>query len=255
MISTVFRKLARVVAEGGTLPSRLSSKAVEELLGPVRYLAEKMGVSDEVGVVTGLAWTPVGGEVLTVEVSITRGRGQLSLTGQLGDVMRESAQAALTFVLSRASEFGIDPDFFETSNVHVHVPHGSIPKDGPSAGVAIATALVSTLTGRPVSRHVAMTGEMTLRGSVLAIGGLREKALAALRAGSTVVIIPQQNARELKEFPPYLLEKVTFAPVDTVSEVIQLALLPKPISLKRTAGRSVSKPIPAVTRKLPRGRK
>ena len=255
VIGTVFRKLARVVAEGGSLPKRVSSKAVEDLLGPVRYIPDKMGISDEVGVVTGLAWTPVGGEVLTVEVSITRGRGQLSLTGQLGDVMRESAQAALTFVLSRADEFGFEPDFFETSNVHVHVPHGSIPKDGPSAGIAIATALVSMLTGRPVSRHVAMTGEMTLRGSVLAIGGLREKALAALRAGSSLVIIPRQNERELREFPPYLLEKVTFAPVDTVSEVIKLALLPKPVAIKRSASRVVTKPISEARSKLPRGRK
>ncbi len=240
VLGTVFRKLARMLAEGQTLPRRITPMLVEEFLGPVRFLPERRATSDQVGIATGLAWTSVGGELLTVEVSVTKGKGQLSLTGQLGEVMRESAMAALTYVLSRATELGIDPNFYETSNVHVHVPHGAIPKDGPSAGVAIASALVSVLTGVPVSRHVAMTGEITLRGIVLAIGGLREKALAALRAGITVVIIPKENERELVEFPDYLRAKITFAPVETVSEVLDLALLRKPAERSRDKGARVA---------------
>lgn len=227
VLGSVYRKLARMVAEEKPLPKRLTPTLVEELLGPVRYLKEERAATDQIGIATGLAWTQTGGEILTIEVSVTKGKGQLSLTGQLGDVMRESAMAALTFVLSRAHELGIDPGFYETSNVHVHVPHGAIPKDGPSAGIAMATALVSVLTGNPVSRHVAMTGEVTLRGTVLQIGGLKEKALAAMRAGISVVIMPKENARELVEFPKYLLDQITFAPVETISEVLELALLRK----------------------------
>ena len=229
ILGAVLRKLARLAAEDKKLPQRILPKQIEELLGPVRYLSEQRATTDQVGIVTGLAWTQVGGEILTIEVSVIKGKGQLSLTGQLGEVMRESAMAALTYVLSRAPELGIDPNFYESSNVHIHVPHGAIPKDGPSAGVAMATALVSVLTGVPVSRHVAMTGEATLRGTVLQIGGLKEKALAAMRAGISVVIIPKENERELKEFPPYLFEKLTFAPVATLSEVFQLALVKDPL--------------------------
>lgn len=228
VISAVFRKLARVVAEGGETLPEVNKAQISKMLGPEKYIPEKKQDLDQVGLVTGLAWTQAGGEILTVEVSVTKGKGQLSLTGQLGDVMRESAQAALTYCLSKAQEFGVDPGFFEGTNVHVHVPHGAIPKDGPSAGIAIATALVSVLTGRPVSRNVAMTGEVTLRGNVIAIGGLREKALAALRAGITTVIIPKENERELVEFPEYLKEKLTFAPVENISEVFELALVGRP---------------------------
>jgi len=231
-IAGIFRKLARLVAEGKPLPRQLSPQTIEEFLGPPKYVAEQRLSSDQVGIVTGLAWTSVGGELLTVEVSVTKGKGQLSLTGQLGDVMRESAMAALTYVLSKAAELHIDPNFFETSNVHVHVPHGAIPKDGPSAGIAMATALVSVLTGIPVSRNVAMTGEITLRGTVLEIGGLREKALAALRAGIDTVIIPKENKRDLVEFPEYLREKIRFVAVETLSEVLDRALV------RRVAGRN-----------------
>jgi len=233
VLGTVFRKLARMTAEEKTLPKRLTPAIVEEFLGPVRFLKERRASSDQIGSVTGLAWTSAGGELLTIEVSVTKGKGQLSLTGQLGEVMRESAMAALTYVLSRAEELGIDPNFYEQSNVHVHVPHGAIPKDGPSAGTAIATALVSVLTGTPVSQHVAMTGEMTLRGTVLAIGGLMEKSLAALRAGISVVIYPKENERELVEFPKYLKERLTFVPVETVSEVFDRALTRKVLERTR----------------------
>lgn len=228
IIGSVFRKLARGIAEGKDAPDRVNPTHVEAMLGPAKYIPERKQDLDQVGTVTGLAWTQVGGEILTIEVSVTKGKGQLSLTGQLGEVMRESAMAALTYCLSRANDFGIDPGFFEGTNVHVHVPHGAIPKDGPSAGIAIATALVSALTGRPVSRNVAMTGEVTLRGNVLAIGGLREKALAALRAGITMVIIPKENERELIEFPHYLREKMSFVAVENVSQVFELALIGKP---------------------------
>lgn len=229
IIATVYRKLARQLAEDKKPPSQITPKLVEKLLGSVRFLPDEKQVSDEVGIVTGLAWTSVGGEILTVEVAITKGKGTLSLTGQLGEVMRESAMAALTWVMSRAPELGIDSGFYESSSVHVHVPQGAIPKDGPSAGVAIATALVSALTGISVSKNVAMTGEITLRGKVIPIGGLREKALAALRMGITTVCIPKGNERELVEFPRYLRNTINFVAVETVDEVMDVALIRSPL--------------------------
>lgn len=247
-ISTVFRKIARIIAEGGRPPSHISPKMVQKHLGPVLYIPDRRLRVDEVGVVAGLAWTEVGGEILTVEVSITKGKSQLSLTGQLGDVMRESAMTALTYVLSKADDLGIDPGFYEKSNVHVHVPQGAIPKDGPSAGIAIATALVSVLTGKPVARRSAMTGEITLRGSVLPVGGLREKALAALRAGMDKVIIPKENERELVEFPKYLRDALSFLPVHSVDQVFEVALLPK------TEGNAVEKK-PTVRKPIVRSQK
>lgn len=240
VISTVLRKVARMLAEGKKAPPALTPDLVEELLGPIKFVPDKLQERDEVGIVTGLAWTPVGGEVLTIEASNTPGKGTLSLTGQLGEVMRESAMAALTYVQSNALRFGISPTFYDNAALHVHVPHGAIPKDGPSAGMAIALALVSLLTGRPVSREVAMTGEITLRGNVLAIGGLREKALAALRVGATTVLIPKENARELVEFPSYLKERITFVPVETVDQAVEAALLP--------AGQEVTKQGPEPVR-------
>ncbi len=225
-ISTVFRKIARMVAEGGKPEKRIAEDLVETFLGPLRYVPDKRLSMDEIGVVSGLAWTSTGGEIMTLEASITKGKGSLSLTGQMGEVMRESAMAALTYVLSTAEKYGIDPGIYEQSSIHVHVPQGAIPKDGPSAGIAIASALVSLLTNRPISRNVAMTGEITLRGSVLAVGGLKEKALAALRVGIPVVIIPKENERELVEFPKYLLDQVTFVPVESIDEVLRVALVP-----------------------------
>lgn len=224
-ISTIHQKVARQIAEGGEPPRFVTAKMVEKFLGIIRFLPDKQLSKDEVGIVTGLAWTPVGGEVLTVEVSLTPGKGELSLTGQLGEVMRESAMAALTYVLSSARTLKIDPDFHEKSNLHIHVPQGAIPKDGPSAGLAMAIALISLLTNRPVSRTVAMTGEITLRGNIIAIGGLREKALAALRLGSKTVIFPKENEPELQEFPKYLLDKIRFVPVENINQAVEAALL------------------------------
>lgn len=230
MISTLYRKVARMLAEEKKPPKAFASDHLQEFLGAKRYILEKQKTRDEVGTVTGLAWTQAGGELLTVETSITPGKGTLSLTGQLGEVMRESGQAALTFVQSNAVKLGIEPNFLEASNVHVHVPQGAIPKDGPSAGIAITTALVSLLTKQPVSRDVSMTGEMTLRGHVIAIGGLKEKALAALRAGIPKVIFPKENERELRELPKYLLDRVKFIPVETIDEVLKEALIARKIS-------------------------
>ncbi|MCC6932981.1 MAG: endopeptidase La [Deltaproteobacteria bacterium] len=225
-VNTVFRKLARMVAEGKKLPGEVKPAQLEEFLGPIKYLADKQQNVDRIGVVNGLAWTSVGGEIMTIEAVRTKGKGSLSLTGQMGEVMRESAMAALTYVQANAEKFGINLEVFESSNVHVHVPQGAIPKDGPSAGVAISTALVSLFTGKLVSKNVAMTGEITLSGQVIEIGGLKEKALAALRANIPVVIIPKDNERELAKFPKYLCDKVTFITVETIEEAMQAALLP-----------------------------
>ncbi len=233
VIDAVYRKIARQVVEGGRAPRTVTPKMVDSFLGPVRYTHEGRPRANEIGVVTGLAWTAVGGELMQLEVAMTKGKGALSLTGQMGDVMKESAMAALTYVQSNAERLGINPEFHENNNIHIHVPQGAIPKDGPSAGTAMATALVSLLTGRAVSRNVAMTGEITLRGAVLAVGGLREKALAALRAGIPIVIIPKANERELVDFPKYLLDKVKFVPVETIDEALSVAFVEKRVTLRK----------------------
>jgi ATP-dependent Lon protease len=180
--------------------------------------------SNEIGVATGLAWTPVGGEVLFVEATIMKGKGGLTLTGQLGDVMKESAQAALSFIRSKTTEFLLPDDFYTNLEIHVHVPAGAIPKDGPSAGITMATALVSALTKIPVRRDVAMTGEITLRGKVLPIGGLKEKMLAAIRAGITTIIIPEQNRKDLDEIPKHILKKIKIVSASKIDDVLKLAL-------------------------------
>ena len=224
-ISSVFRKVARTVAEGARAPRVITPKLVEQFLGVPAYTPESRLVHDQVGVVCGLAWTSVGGEIMLIEASMTRGKGALSLTGQIGDVMRESAMAALTYVLANAVKFGFDPEIYENSNVHIHIPYGAIPKDGPSAGITIATALVSLFTNTPVSRNVAMTGEITLRGNMLGIGGLKEKALAALRLGIPVIVIPKENKRDLTDLPKYLLDKVSFVVAENVEDALEVALV------------------------------
>src|SRR5207253_1251590 len=181
---------------------------------------------DEVGVATGVSWTPVGGDTMGVEVSLMEGRGNLLLTGQLGDVMKESAQAALTYARARARQLGIDPARFEKTDIHVHVPAGAIPKDGPSAGVTMATALVSALTARQTRRDVAMTGEITLRGKVLPIGGLKEKVLAAHRAGISTFILPRKNQKYLEEVPQKVRRQLKLVPVDDLDAVLAVALRP-----------------------------
>jgi ATP-dependent Lon protease len=223
-IGSICRKVAHRLAEGRKGPVSITRTNLERFLGPARYLAEDKLAENEVGVATGLAWTERGGEILHVEVSTMKGAAKLILTGQLGDVMKESAQAALSYARSHAEELGIDPGFAERLDIHVHVPAGAIPKDGPSAGVTMATALVSALSGRKIDREVAMTGEITLRGKVLPVGGLKEKVLAAVRAGITIVVIPRQNEKDLVEIPAALRRKVTFVAADNMSQVLERAL-------------------------------
>jgi ATP-dependent Lon protease len=223
-IATVCRKVAREVAEGSDGLRVIGRDAVEQYLGPPQYFPEAAEARDEVGVATGLAWTPAGGELLFVEASRMSGAKTLSLTGQLGDVMKESAQAALSFLRSRTEQFGIAHDFFDSSDIHLHVPAGAIPKDGPSAGVALVTALASLLTGRPVRHDVAMTGEITLRGKVLPVGGIRQKVMAACRAGVSAVILPRQNRKDLVEVPAEVRNDLDFWFVDSVDNVLELTL-------------------------------
>ncbi|MHB1136791.1 MAG: endopeptidase La [Coriobacteriia bacterium] len=222
-IATICRQVARKVVGGATGKTSVSGKAVHSYLGPERFtfgLAEKR---DEVGVSTGLVWTEVGGDVIFIEATTMKGKGGLTLTGQLGDVMRESAQAAVSWIRANAATLGIDPEFAESLDLHIHVPAAAIPKDGPSAGITMATALVSVLKGVPVRRKVAMTGEITLRGRILPIGGLKEKLLAAHRAGIKTVLIPKENARDLELVPEHVRTEMEIVPVATMDEVLQLA--------------------------------
>jgi len=223
-LGSICRKVARRFAEGKRRSVLVTESTVASFLGAARYLPEEERRENEIGVATGLAWTEVGGEILYVEVNIMKGKGSLTLTGQLGDVMKESAQAALSYARAHAPELGIDPDLFEERDIHVHVPAGAIPKDGPSAGVTMATALISALSGRRVSKDVAMTGEITLRGKVLPIGGLKEKALAAVRAHIETIVIPRRNEKDLEEIPKALRKKVRFILARTMDEVLHAAL-------------------------------
>jgi len=241
-IGTVCRKVARKVAEGelkGKLA--LTDKNVHELLGPVKLLQDERLKAPRVGVVTGLAWTSTGGEVLFVEALKMPGKGALTLTGQLGDVMKESAQAALSYIRSRGDAFEIEPEVFQKFDLHIHFPEGAIPKDGPSAGLAIATVLLSVLKGVPVKNTFAMTGEIDLRGEALAIGGLKEKALAALRVGVKNIIIPFANQKDLEEIAPEVRRKLHFHPVKQVEEVFEIALE----GWVRPEKRKKAKPAPA----------
>jgi ATP-dependent Lon protease len=224
-LGSICRKIARRFAEGGRKKSvKVTAGTVSRFLGPAKFLPEEKRGESEIGVATGLAWTQVGGEILSVEASIMKGKGQLSLTGQLGEVMKESAQAALSFTRTRAAALGIAEDFLDKKDIHVHVPAGAIPKDGPSAGITMATAIISTLAEIPVRQDVAMTGELTLRGHVLPIGGLKEKALAAVRAGIKTVIIPRRNEKDLVDIPPHLRKKVDFVLAETMDDVLKVAL-------------------------------
>ncbi|HMA04054.1 MAG: endopeptidase La [Gemmatimonas sp.] len=226
-IARIARKLARRAAAAKLLapePVHVALADLKELLGVPPFEAEEQTLDDKVGVATGLAYTSVGGDLLEIEVAVVRGRGRLQLTGTLGDVLKESANAAMTYARSRASMLGIDPEFPKTRDIHVHLPAGATPKDGPSAGIAIAAALVSALTGAPVRGDTAMTGEVTLRGRVLPIGGLKEKLVAARRAGITHIIIPEGNAREIEEIPMDIRDGLQFHPVSTMDEVLALAI-------------------------------
>ncbi|ACZ37952.1 endopeptidase La [Sphaerobacter thermophilus] len=224
-IASVARKVATRLAEGQEIPSTIEAEHIRELLGKRRFFYEELSERTSVpGVAIGVGVTPVGGDIMFIEASRMPGRGNLTVTGQLGDVMKESSQAALSLVRARASDFGIDPDFFKESDLHVHVPAGAIPKDGPSAGVAMTVALVSLLTGIPVRDEVAMTGEITLRGQVLPVGGIKEKALAAARAGITTFILPKRNEPDLDDLPPSLKENMEFVLVDSIDEALRVAM-------------------------------
>jgi ATP-dependent Lon protease len=245
-IGSLCRKVARRIAEGEQGPFAITRGNLHKYLGPPKFLPEEEREKDEVGVATGLAWTQVGGEILYVEASLMRGKGQLTLTGQLGDVMRESAQAALSYARARADRLGLESNFYETLDVHIHVPTGATPKDGPSAGITMATALISALTKVPVRKDVAMTGEITLRGKVLPVGGLKEKAIAALRGRMQKVIIPQANKKDLVEIPKYVKRKLKFVPVSNVDDVLQEALVRNPFK-PRTGQKSSKGRLPAHT--------
>jgi ATP-dependent Lon protease len=225
-IGAICRKVAVRVASGKTGKVMINPRRVERYLGVEKHRAEELLQQDRVGVATGLAWTAAGGDLLFIEVVAVPGKGLLLLTGQLGEVMKESAQAALSFARAYAARQGMGDDFFAKHDIHVHVPAGSIPKDGPSAGITIATAIVSVLTGRPVHRGVAMTGEITLRGDVMPIGGLKEKILAAKLAGVTSVLVPKLNEREMPEIPAPVKAGLSFHFVDHVDDVLAHALLP-----------------------------
>ncbi|MDP2727394.1 MAG: endopeptidase La, partial [Dehalococcoidia bacterium] len=224
-IGNICRKVARKVAEKRKFPRRVTEQSVPRFLGPLKFFWGMAEEKDEVGTATGVVWTMVGGDTISVEVTIMEGKGQLMLTGQLGDVMKESAQAALSYIRSRADQLGLAPKLFERTDIHIHVPAGAIPKDGPSAGITMATALVSALTNRAVRREVAMTGEITLRGHVLPVGGLKEKILAAHRAGIKTFIMPRKNEKDLVEVPVDVKRKLHFVFVDGMEEVLGTALM------------------------------
>jgi ATP-dependent Lon protease len=216
--------VARSVAEGKAEKTVVSAQKVGELLGKPRFFADVAERTQQPGVATGLAWTEAGGDILFIEATRMPGGKQMIITGQLGEVMRESAQAALSYVRSKAKELKIDENFFEKSDIHLHIPAGAIPKDGPSAGITMTTAIASLLTGRPVHGDVAMTGEITLRGKVLPIGGVKEKVLAAHRAGITTVILPERNERDLEDLPDELNKEMKFVLVDNIDQVLKVAL-------------------------------
>ena len=225
-VAAIMRRVARRVAEGRRHKAIVTTQRLPAYLGPQKFFPPEAEAGDEVGVATGLAWTAAGGDLTSVEVMVVPGRGSVLLTGQLGEVMRESAQAALTFTRARADMLGLREGFYETSDIHVHLPAGSIPKDGPSAGITMALALISAFTGRAVRHDVAMTGEITLRGRVLPVGGIKEKALAAYRAGLSTVILPRRNLKDLDELAGEVRERIAFVPVETMDEVLGVALCP-----------------------------
>jgi ATP-dependent Lon protease len=240
-IGSLCRKVAKKIATGTNSKTHILSDTVEELLGPALYSREEEREIDEIGVATGLAWTAAGGEILFIEACRMKGQG-ITLTGQLGDVMKESAKAAMGFIRSHAEELGIDENIFESNEIHVHLPAGAIPKDGPSAGITLATSIISLLTGCPISKDVAMTGEITLKGKVLPVGGVKEKSLAALRMGIKTIIIPWKNQKDLLDIPQEFRDKINFIAVKSLEEVLDIALVgwkkekTKVQLTKRTAG-------------------
>lgn len=224
-IGAVCRKVGKSILLEAEAPLTVSMKNLQTILGPVKYLPTKVNKADEVGIVTGLAWTQVGGEVLETEAVAVKGKGSLLLTGQLGDVMKESAEAGMTYIRRRAGELGLPEDFYSHLDLHIHLPEGAIPKDGPSAGITMATALASALTGKAVRHDVAMTGEITLRGTVLPVGGIKEKVIAAHRAGIKKILLPEENKRDMDDVPQSVKDDVTFVFVHHMDEVLEQALV------------------------------
>jgi ATP-dependent Lon protease len=248
-IASVMRKVARKVAQGRRTKTKVTVEKLFDFLGPQKHFYELAEEKDEPGVATGVAWTNAGGDLITVEATLMEGHGNLTLTGQLGDIMKESAQAALSYARSRAGQLGVESSFYEKYDIHLHLPAGSIPKDGPSAGITMATALISALTKRATRRDVAMTGEITLRGRVLPIGGVKEKVLAAHRAGIKIFILPKRNMKDLNDVPREIMKELHFVPVEHMDDVIAVALLAPtiyideqaviPVSLKKVKSRKV----------------
>ncbi|MDE2240097.1 MAG: endopeptidase La [Rhodospirillales bacterium] len=252
-IATLARKAVKEIVTAKTKKVSITKKNLEKFAGVPKFRYGETEAEDMVGVVTGLAWTEVGGEILTIESVLLPGKGAIKQTGQLGDVMKESVQAAYSYIRSRATQFGIKPPYFDKRDIHVHVPEGATPKDGPSAGIAMATSIVSAITGIPIRKDIAMTGEITLRGRVLPIGGLKEKLLAALRAGITTVFIPKDNEKDLIEIPDNVKKGLTIIPVSHVDEVISKALVsaPEPIEWDDTPEELAKTPDGAVVASLP----
>ncbi len=224
-IASVCRKSALEILENETPSVKVKGKDIETYLGIFKYRDDLISKKDEVGSATGLAWTPVGGTTLTIDVALFKGKGEILLTGQLGDVMKESARTAISLVRSLAPKYGIKEDVFDKTDIHIHVPEGAIPKDGPSAGITMATAILSAFTNKPVSKKVAMTGEITLRGNVLPIGGLKEKTLAAYRMGIRKIIIPKENEKDTQEIPKEVRDKLDIVLADKISTVFNNALV------------------------------
>jgi ATP-dependent Lon protease len=227
-MAAVCRKVAKKVVADESVEITLTAEMLKEFLGIARFRYQSAEEEDQIGAVTGLAWTEFGGDTLVIEVSIVPGKGKLTLTGKLGEVMKESAQAAFSYIRSRAAAFHIDPEFHEKNDIHIHIPEGAIPKDGPSAGITMATALVSALTGVPVSKEVAMTGEITLRGRVLPIGGLKEKSLAAHRAGIKKILLPKLNEKDMEDIPETIRGELQFELVSHMDQVLEHALTRSP---------------------------
>jgi ATP-dependent Lon protease len=244
-IGQMCRKLARLKSEKKNHPTRIEPSLVEKFLGPPEFFATEAERQDEVGVATAIAWTESGGDIMPVEVLILEGKGNLQVTGQIGDVMQESAQAALSFLKSKSRQLGLKPDIYERLDVHIHIPEGAIPKDGPSAGITIATALISAFTERKVYRDIGMTGEITLRGNVLPVGGVREKILAAHRAGLKTVLLPEKNLKDLVDVPKKVRTDLKIVPITHMNEVIEMALYPEDKAAKskrETASPNSEKP-------------
>ena len=255
-IANICRKIARQVAEGKPAPQRITPGTVVKFLGPPQFTEWLANEVDEVGVANGLAWTEAGGDVMQIEVSVMDGKGALTLTGQLGEVMQEGAQAALTYARSHARELGLGDLDFDKVDLHIHVPEAAIPKDGPSAGVTMATALISALSGRPIRHDLAMTGEITLRGRVLPIGGLKEKLMAAHRMHMKTVLIPKRNEKDLVDVPREVQRELNLVLVDRMDEILTRALLeaapvPTPKPRQRRAPRKKAAATPIVPAEAP----